>query len=343
MVSLMVAALALVAGPTPGAAMGTDRTGAALPPDRPTRVLVLGDSVMKGADAVYASKLPGREVVVNTEVSRSTGASAEVLSSLGADWDVVAVLLGHNDGGSPGAYQPAVRRILDQLRDVPRVAWLTIHEVRPYYPGVNQYVAGLQDEYPNLRIADWNAIAAANPGALAGDGLHLNGQGANLMADLVAQQVIETEDERADALDRLAQATTTTAPPTTTTTTPTTTTTEPTTTTEAVTTTTEDRSTEPSSGAGDAIVAEVDGDGSDDGLPINALLAGAAVVVLAALTIGWALARRRQLAARAAAPHQGTDTGTDTKPDATEPDPVSDPGADPGADSQPGPGPGPGA
>jgi lysophospholipase L1-like esterase len=337
LVLLVAAALALVAGPTPGAAMGTDRTERALPPERPTRVLVLGDSVMKGADAVYATKLPGREVVVNTEVSRSTGASADVLSSLGTDWDVVAVLLGHNDGGSPGAYQPAVRRILDQLRDVPRVAWLTIHEVRPYYPGVNQYVAGLQEEYPNLRIADWNAVAAANPGALAGDGLHLNGQGATLMADLVAQQVIETEQAHAAALDRLAQAatTTTTAPPTTTEA-PTTTTTEATTTTDAPTTTTEDRSTEPSSTGGDAIVDEVDGDGGADDLPVNALLAGAAIVVLAALTLGWALARRRQLAARAAASHQGTGTGTGTG---------SGSGAesDPGVDSQPGPGPGPGA
>jgi lysophospholipase L1-like esterase len=336
LVLLVAAALALVAGPTPGAAMGTDRTERALPPERPTRVLVLGDSVMKGADAVYATKLPGREVVVNTEVSRSTGASADVLSSLGTDWDVVAVLLGHNDGGSPGAYQPAVRRILDQLRDVPRVAWLTIHEVRPYYPGVNQYVAGLREEYPNLRIADWNAVAAANPGALAGDGLHLNGQGATLMADLVAQQVIETEQAHAAALDRLAQAATTTTAPPTTTEAPTTTTTEATTTTDAPTTTTEDRSTEPSSTAGDAIVDEVDGDGGADDLPVNALLAGAAIVVLAALTLGWALARRRQLAARAAAPHQGTGTGTGSgSGSGTE--------SDPGVDSQPGPGPGPDA
>jgi lysophospholipase L1-like esterase len=187
-----------------------------IPPVRPTRVLVLGDSVMKGADARYGSELPGREVVVDTEVSRSTGAGADVLATRGTDWDAVVILLGHNDGAAPGVYQPAARRILDQLRDVRRVSWLTLHEVRPYYPAVNQYLAGLRAEYPNLHLADWNAVARANPGAVAGDGLHLTPRGAELMADLVARQVEETEFEFAVALNRLAASATTTTAPTTT-------------------------------------------------------------------------------------------------------------------------------
>ena len=154
----VAALLALGLAPAPASAFE---------PLRPTRVLVLGDSVMKGAADRYAGALPGREVVVDAEVNRTTSQGADVLAGLGSDWDVVVVLLGHNDGGSPGAYQPAVRRILDQLRDVRLVSWLTIHEVRDYYPGVNQYVAGLQGEYPNLRIGDWHAVAASNPGAVA--------------------------------------------------------------------------------------------------------------------------------------------------------------------------------
>ena len=196
----------------------------AFPPQRPTRVLILGDSVMKGADPQYPVALPGRDLTIDTMVNRSTGQGADVVAKLGSDWDVVVVLLGHNDGGSPGAYQPAARRILDQLRGVPYVSWLTIHEVRPYYPAVNQYLAGLQAQYPNLHVGDWNAVANAHPEALSGDGLHLNGTGAKLMADTVATQVKIAELERIAALRRLAQATTTTtsttttAPPTTTTT-----------------------------------------------------------------------------------------------------------------------------
>ena len=218
-IALGATALVVVLGLLPGVA---DARGAspAYPPVRPTKVLILGDSVMKGAATQYAVKLPGRNVVVDAEVNRSTGQGADVVARLGADWDVVVVLLGHNDGGTPGAYQPAARRILDQLRGVRRVVWLKIHEVRPYYPGVNQYIASLQSTYPNLRTADWNAIASAHPEALAGDGLHLNGQGADLMAGLVADQVHLAELDWYGGLKALARqaTTTTTAPPTTTTT-----------------------------------------------------------------------------------------------------------------------------
>ncbi|MCB0961326.1 MAG: hypothetical protein KDB04_17600, partial [Acidimicrobiales bacterium] len=230
-VATAVALVAALALPGIGGAAPDQR---AFPPIRPTRVLILGDSVMKGAVSAYPGALPGRDVTVSAEVNRSTGQGADELARLGTDWDVVVILLGHNDGGSPGAFQPAARRILDQLRDVRLVSWLTIHEVRPYYPGVNQYIASLRADYPNLVVGDWNAVAAANPGALAGDGLHLNGEGARLMAGVVADQVEAAEAGWAQALDALARAATTT----TTTTAPTTTTTATTTTTRPPTTTT---------------------------------------------------------------------------------------------------------
>jgi lysophospholipase L1-like esterase len=222
----------------------------AFPPARPTRVLVLGDSVMKGAEAAVIASLPGREVVFDSEVNRSTGQGADIVAQRGGDWDVAIVLLGHNDGGSPGVFQPAARSILEQLRDVPYVSWLTIHEVRPYYPGVNQFIAGLQPQYPNLHVGDWNAIANAHPEGVSGDGLHLNGTGAQLMAGLVTEQVAAGERQWNEQLLRVAaaQATTTTAPPTTTTTaapttTSTSTSTSTTTTKPATTTTTEQAST----------------------------------------------------------------------------------------------------
>ncbi|HWJ63997.1 MAG TPA: hypothetical protein VNS19_18645 [Acidimicrobiales bacterium] len=255
----------------PGAADGTP----AYPPQRPTRVLVLGDSVMKGAEASVIAALPGREVVFDAEVNRSTGAGADVVAQRGADWDVAVVLLGHNDGGSPGAYQPAARSILDQLEGVPYVSWLTIHEVRPYYPDVNHFIAGLQGDYPNLHVGDWNAVANAHPEGVSGDGLHLNGTGADLMAGLVADQVEAGEQQWNEALLRLAAAqatTTTTAPPTTTTTeAPTTTsTTDATTTTEAEPTTTTAAAPEP-----EPVAVEDD----DDDVLLPALAAAVAIAV----------------------------------------------------------------
>ncbi|MFN8018078.1 MAG: hypothetical protein U0P45_08135 [Acidimicrobiales bacterium] len=273
-----VAALAvgLIAVAAPGA-----RPAAAFPPQRPTKVLILGDSVMKGADPQYPVALPGRDLTIDTMVNRSTGQGADVVAKVGADWDVVVVLLGHNDGGSPGAYQPAARRILDQLRGVPYVSWLTIHEVRPYYPGVNQYIAGLQAEYPNLHVGDWNAVANAHPEALSGDGLHLNGTGAKLMADTVATQVKIAELERIAALRRLAQATTTTAPTTTTTTAP------PTTTTRApATTTNADRPTSTAVAQATPATSTASPDDSED-TPFGLIAAGLILLAVGGAGFWW--------------------------------------------------------
>ncbi|HEX2578287.1 MAG TPA: hypothetical protein VHK88_18220 [Aquihabitans sp.] len=244
-VLVLVALLAPPSSAAPTAPAGPRRS--TFPPDRPTRVLAVGDSVMEGAAAALPAALPGREVTVDTEVSRSTGASAASAIARGTDVDVLVVLLGHNDGGSPGVYQPAYRGLLDAFAAAPRIVVLTLHEVRPYYAAVNAFLRDQAASRANVRVADWHAIASANPGATAGDGLHLTGSGAGLLADLVAGEVATAELDAAPPPTTLppppppppttlppTTVAPTTAPPTTTTTlAPTTTTT-----TEAPTTTT---------------------------------------------------------------------------------------------------------
>lgn len=304
---LTVAAVGLaLTGPT-GPPAAASATRAAFPPLRPTRVLVLGDSVMKGADARYAGALPGRDLVVDTEVNRTTGAGADVVARIGTDWDVVVVLLGHNDGGSPGVYQPSARRLLDQLRGVRRVVWLTIHEVRPYYPDVNRFIDSLRAEYPNLSTADWNAVANAHPEAVARDGLHLTAAGATLMADLVAEQVEVGEWLWAADLHRLAAraTTTTTAPPTTTSTTEVAPTSTTTSTTEAAptSTTTPRPTTAPDATAGESTTGTTEliadprtgAPTPDDGVGELATLAVSALGAVAGATF---LVRRRRRAHR---------------------------------------------
>lgn len=198
--------------------------------DRSTRVLVVGDSVLEGAATTIPGALPWREVVVDTEVSRSTSRSVDAALAHGTDWDVVVVLLGHNDGASPSAYQPAFRRLFDAFAGSPRIVALTIHEVRPYYPTVNAFLRDEAALRPNLRILDWNAVATAHPDATAGDGLHLSPSGSTLVANEIAAQVEAAEVELAP--------TTTTAPATTSPPTPSTTTAPATTADEAATSTT---------------------------------------------------------------------------------------------------------
>lgn len=231
--ALVVAALTVLWLTAPSAARPT-AAALDIPVDRPTRVLAVGDSVMEGAAGAIPAALPGRDVVVDTQVSRSTGASVDAALSHGTDFDVVVVLLAHNDGGSPAAYQPGFRRLFDAYGDRPRIVALTIHEVRPYYSTVNAFLRGEAGARSNLVVADWNAVAQQNPGAVGGDGLHLSGTGASLMASLIEDNVAAAEHDLAPA----TTTTTTTAPTTTEAPTTTTTTTIPVTTTTAAPTTT---------------------------------------------------------------------------------------------------------
>ncbi len=203
----LVGLLTIVAGSTAGTAPAE-----AFPPTRPTRVLALGDSVMEGAAGAIPAALPGREVAVDTAVSRSTGATATAAAGHGTDWDVVVILIGHNDGASAGVYQPPYRRMLDQFAGVPRVVVMTLHEVRPYYAGVNAFLRHEAGRRPNVRVSDWNDAVNHQAGVTAGDGLHLTGAGAQLMARLVYEHVLVAESE-------FLPTTTTTTPTTTTTTT----------------------------------------------------------------------------------------------------------------------------
>ncbi len=182
----------------------------------PTRVLAIGDSVLLGAGPDLVADLAGREVVVDAAVSRSTGAGARAAAAHGTDWDVVILFLGHNDGATAGVYQPPYRALLDRFAAVPRVVVVTIHEIRPYYPGVNAFLRAEAARRPNVRVADWNA--AIGPGMTAADGLHLTSSGRAALGQLLADQVADAE------LDFLP---TTTVPPTTTSTTTTPTTTVP--------------------------------------------------------------------------------------------------------------------
>lgn len=205
---VLAAVLALL-----GTVWSDGRVAASADPVRP-RLLVIGDSIILGTQGNIAAALDDWDVVFDADVSRSTAAGLDVLGRHGTDFTMVVVALGANDGGAPGVFTPRAAALLDALRPVEHVAWLTINEVRPYYPQTNAIIRELVARHPNAVVGDWNA--AVRPGDVGADGLHLTGQGAVHMANWVA------------VLTRLVAAP---PPPTTTTSTSTSTTAPPSTTT----------------------------------------------------------------------------------------------------------------
>jgi lysophospholipase L1-like esterase len=149
-------------------------------------VFLLGDSVMLGSKAAAEKQLADWQLTFDAAVNRSTLAGAQIAAARrGEMHDFVVVQLGHNDGGSPSLYTQRVDAVMKALEGVPHVVWLTIHEVRSYYKTDNDILRQAATRYPNMRIADWNAVANATPNGMASDGLHLNATGAAAMAKLI--------------------------------------------------------------------------------------------------------------------------------------------------------------
>ncbi len=153
-------------------------------------VFLLGDSVMLGSKAAVEKQLAGWQITFDAMVNRSTIAGAQVAAARRSEiHDIVVVQLGTNDGGNPTTYASRVDAVMKALDGVPYVVWLTIHEARPYYKTDNDVLRQKATQYPNMRIADWNAVANATPGGMVSDGLHLTSTGAAAMATLIHDTV----------------------------------------------------------------------------------------------------------------------------------------------------------
>lgn len=160
---------------------------------QPRRVVVVGDSVILGAQGPMTSAFGARgwEVTFDAAVSRSTSAGLDAIEShRPLLTDSLVVSLGANDAGNTAAFRERVRAILDATASVPRVYWVTIREVRDYYGPANQAVRDVAAGRPNVTVLDWHAATAGATDLTAGDGLHLNGAGAARMTQLVTDAVV---------------------------------------------------------------------------------------------------------------------------------------------------------
>ncbi|MFM7069226.1 MAG: hypothetical protein ACKOYM_07170 [Actinomycetes bacterium] len=187
--------LAVAVGVAGAGVVGQRNAIAQTPSPPPRKVVVVGDSIILGAQQPMTRALAGigRTVVFDAAVSRSTSAGAEAVAGHRSDLtDSLVVNLGANDAGSTALFARRVEKVLAAAGSVPRIYWLTIREVRPYYPAANQVLRDAARRYPNLHVVDWNAVAAA-PGLTSGDGLHLTSRGALTMTDTLLRAIAAVE------------------------------------------------------------------------------------------------------------------------------------------------------
>jgi hypothetical protein len=198
-VGAVVAAVALVAAITtgfePAALPPPEVVGGGGPADERS-VLVMGDSILLGAVPQVRSVLsasgwdptvatfPGLPVSVGTLLLTEQKAAGEL-------GPVVVIHLGNNLPTSVAGFVHDVDTMMQVLRDVPFVVWMTIQTFEPSRVLVNAELAAATQRYPNLQLLDWNAAVAANPHWTGGANPHLSGAGRIGMAQLIDARLDE--------------------------------------------------------------------------------------------------------------------------------------------------------
>ena len=193
--AVVLAALGLVAG----------AQGASAAP--PVRVTVFGDSAATAmAYDPDAKRTLGRGIDLRLEVAacRRLGDTScpydgvrppnviDRATALGSEMgSVVVVNVGYND--FEANYADNIEQALAVFRKagVEHVVWLTLRAERQSYLSMNGMITAAAQKHPEMTVVDWNAQARNNPGWLQPDGIHLTPLGAEGMAALVNDALVQ--------------------------------------------------------------------------------------------------------------------------------------------------------
>lgn len=160
--------------------------GSQLPPG-PRSLHVLGDSVTLGAQTQIPPALPGWNVTFDAKESRRIDQGKDILAARGAP--IARVLVIHlctNWGG--GDFRAEAAKVMAATKGVDRVVWVTCVPWLSAVGAADAVIRSLPNDYPNVVIADWAAIAGT-AGYTYDDGLHLRTPGAEALAALIASTV----------------------------------------------------------------------------------------------------------------------------------------------------------
>lgn len=153
------------------------------------RLFAVGDSVLEASSPTLAHMLPSWDLAADARVGRRVPEGAAVIEERRPDiGDVAVIVLGHNYARGEG-FAAQLNRIMRDLWSLDRVVWVTVAEFDAGPMEANAVIRAAPERWPNVVVADWAELAAANPGYLQADGVHLTASGVLALADLMARGV----------------------------------------------------------------------------------------------------------------------------------------------------------
>jgi peptidoglycan/LPS O-acetylase OafA/YrhL len=152
------------------------------------RVTAIGDSVMLGAAETLADVIGRDRTFVDAAVNRQFSTGVDLLQTYrdtGQLGDVVIVQLGTNGPVSPEDFD----RLMSVLSTVPKVLVVNLKVPRWWETEVNDLLADGVKHCKNAVLVDWHNAAKDRPELFWDDGYHLNPQGQQFYADVIARNL----------------------------------------------------------------------------------------------------------------------------------------------------------
>ena len=195
-VAVAIALLSLVI-----ASVALGRSGAEV------RVTVFGDSVATAmAYDPDAKRTLGRGIDLALEVAacRRVGDAScpydgvrppnviDRATELGRELgSVVVVIAGYNDYEDNYAENIDDAMAVFRKAGVEHVLWATLREQRQSWANMNDTIRAASRKYPEMTVLDWNALAKESPDWLQPDGVHITPAGAEGMATMVNEALVQ--------------------------------------------------------------------------------------------------------------------------------------------------------
>jgi hypothetical protein len=154
------------------------------------RVYVLYDSVLNGARDQVTAALQGAgyDPYLNgfpgMRLEQGIGQIRDHRREIGG---IAIIHLGNNFLGPVNAFSSQIDEAMRALDGVDTVVFLTVQEARATQVQLNRQLYEALARWPNMRVADWRALA--HPPNVGGSEIHLSRPGRDAMAKLVLDEV----------------------------------------------------------------------------------------------------------------------------------------------------------
>ncbi len=104
---------------------------------------------------------------------------------------VVVVVVGYNDYEANYAENIDDAMAVFRKAGVQHVLWATLRAGRESYVNMNGMIVAAAKKYPEISVLDWDGVARQNPSWLQPDGIHLTPSGAEGMAGIIEDALVE--------------------------------------------------------------------------------------------------------------------------------------------------------